>query len=294
MSAAFVNSMPLIMDELQVARKHGTQDEEIYKLAEGVGRTRSNQKLGINKTVTWSNCILTNGESPLTSNSSGGGAVNRIINIECKDKIFENARTIVNFSRQNYGHGGKIFVEKLLSEGFKRPQELYARYSRKLAESDTTEKQAMAASIILVADILATEYLFKDDRSLTVEEIQEFLATKANVDVNARGYEFMCEWAAQNAHKLTKESIEGREVWGEIEYDTAYIIRSRFNDAAEEAGYNSTALLSWCKQKEKIIINKRAYTVARRINRIMTECVGLILPKNDESDMTETQEELPF
>lgn len=34
-------------------------------------------------TPTWHNCILTTGESPLTGQSAGAGAVNRVIDIEC-------------------------------------------------------------------------------------------------------------------------------------------------------------------------------------------------------------------
>jgi hypothetical protein len=278
MSAAFVNSLPLIMDELQVARSKNGQDEEVYKLAEGVGRTRSNQKLGVSKSSTWSNCILTTGESPLTSNSSGGGAVNRIINIECKDKVFDNARIIANFSRQHYGHAGKIFVERLMQDGFDRANELYGKISRELAKSDITEKQAMAAAIILVGDILATEYLFKDDKALTIDEIQEFLATKATVDVNGRGYQYMCEWVAQNAHKLTKDSIDGKEVWGELKDGIAYIVRSRFSEAAENEGYNSTSLLSYLKQNHLIRCPEKGTSITCRINGIVTKCVGLVLP----------------
>ncbi len=34
----------------------------------------------------WLLCILTTGESPLTADNSGAGAINRVIDIECKAK----------------------------------------------------------------------------------------------------------------------------------------------------------------------------------------------------------------
>ena len=113
LSAAFVNSLPLILDELQITKSRNERDEDIYKLAEGVGRTRSNKGLGISKNYTWANCILTSGEMPITNARSGGGAINRILEIECKDKIFAEARIVADYAKKNYGHAGRHFVGKL-------------------------------------------------------------------------------------------------------------------------------------------------------------------------------------
>ena len=248
MSAAFVNSLPLILDELQIAKTKGGQDEDIYKLSEGVGRMRSNKGLGINKTATWANCILTSGEMPITNTRSGGGAVNRILEIECKDKIFHDARVIADFAKKNYGHAGKLFVELLQDQGFDEAIELYKDFYSELSASDTTEKQAMAAAIVMTGDKLATEWLFKDGRALTVPEIKEFLQSKAAVSANDRGYRYMCEWVSQNANKLCGSSDMG-DVWGLIDGGRAYIISSVFHRAAEEAGYNAPALLIYMKHE---------------------------------------------
>ncbi len=297
MSAAFVNSLPLILDELQVIKNKQDFDETIYKLAEGVGRTRANKSLGLNRTYSWANCMITTGEMPLTTGSSGAGAVNRVINVECRDALFENARAIANFSKLHYGHAGKIFIESLIKDGFGKAVDLYGKTSRELAKSDTTEKQAMAAAIILVGDILATEYLFKDDKALTIADLTEFLATKAAVDINARGYQYMCEWVAQNAHRLTKDSSDGKECWGDLQDGVAYIVPSRFNDACSDGGFNSAALLSWCKQKELIRMNGKNMKFPWRINKIPTPCIALILPADMgdfEEIPPEEQGKMPF
>lgn len=303
MSAAFVNSLPLILDELQIVKtKGGQQDEDIYKLAEGVGKMRSNKGLGINKTATWANCILTSGEMPITNSRSGGGAVNRILEIECKDKLFyDDARLIVDFAKKNYGHAGKAFVEKLQYEdgAFDKADALFQEFYDKLSKSDTTEKQAMAAAIVLVGDALATEWIFKDSKALTVGELKEFLQSKAAVSANDRGYRYMCEWVSQNANKLTGSS-EHEEVWGIFEQgmtgkpDIVYIVSSRFHQVAEDAGYNASALLSYMKQQELIQTKGKGKgnTVGKRINKILTECVAMRLPEGFE-DLPD-DEQIPF
>lgn len=48
-SAAFVYNMPLIMDELQIASSRESFDQEIYKLSEGVGKTRGNKAGGVDE-----------------------------------------------------------------------------------------------------------------------------------------------------------------------------------------------------------------------------------------------------
>lgn len=298
MSASFVNSLPLILDELQITKGKGGQDEDIYKLAEGVGKMRSTKGLGIAKTATWANCILTSGEMPITNARSGGGAVNRILEIECKDKLFIDARTVANYCKQNYGHAGQVFVAALEEEGFERAFNIYQGFYSELSKNDTTEKQAMAAAIVMTGDALATEWIFRDNRALTVPELMEFLQSKAAVSANDRGYRYMCEWVSQNANKLTGSS-EHDEVWGALDTsdpatgDWAYIVSTRFHQIAEDGGYSSAALLSYLRQKSLIKTRGRANTVCKRINKIQTECVALKLPSEDFTELSD-DEPVPF
>lgn len=117
--AAFLNHLPLIVDELQLARDgRGKLNFDVYALAEGVGRTRGNKNGGVDQTPTWQNCILTSGETPITGASSGAGAVNRVIEIECRTahRIIEDGHATAGVLRKNYGFAGREFVEKLYQE----------------------------------------------------------------------------------------------------------------------------------------------------------------------------------
>jgi len=83
--AGFCNSLPICMDELQIIKDRADFDKTIYMLTEGIGRGRGAKSGGMQKTYTWRNCIITTGEMPISNPNSGGGAVNRIIEIDCKD-----------------------------------------------------------------------------------------------------------------------------------------------------------------------------------------------------------------
>ncbi len=282
--AEFLNHLPLCIDEAQLAKdSRGRLQFDVYKLAQGVGKTRGNKNGGIDRTPTWKNCILTTGESPLTAMSAGAGAVNRVIEIECAEgqKVITDGMRISYELKNNYGFAGREFVKRLYeADTIDRIQERYREIFKKLTENDTTEKQAMAAAVIIVADELACEWIYKREKPITIEEMSAFLASEAAVSAGDRGYKFLVDWVAQNGSKLCEKSDMG-EVYGVLEpFDKptmAYIVRSVFNRVVEEAGFSPAALLSYLKQKNLIETRGRNYTKGKRINKVLTECIALKL-----------------
>lgn len=290
-TAAFLNHLPLCLDELQLAKDgRGRTQFDVYKLAQGVGRTRGNKAGGIDLTPTWRNCILTTGESPLTSTSAGAGAVNRVIDIECKadHAVITDGMRVANALKQNYGFAGRRFVELLygIDGALDTVRQEYNALFKDLSRRDTTEKQAMAAAAILVADKLATGWLFQDGNGLTAEDMAEFLASRATVSTGERGYQFLCDWVAQNGLRFAASTAEstGRDVYGTIEAGEVYIIRKVFHDAVSDAGFSPRAVLSWLKQNRKIRTRGKNMTRGKRINGILSECVCLILPEEDGAE----------
>ena len=291
--AAFLNHLPLFLDELQIergARGNRTGTFDVYQLAEGVGRTRGTKTGGIDKTPTWANCIITTGESPITGAGSAAGAINRVIEIECKasDKIVADGHGVAAAVKKNYGFAGREFIERLYAEGgVETAQGYYKGAFKLLTESDTTDKQAMAAAVIIVADYLAEQWIFKDGVRLTAEEISGFLASKASVSTGDRGYRYMVDWVAQNSNRFENEQYASDErknsgdIYGVIDKDYAFIIASVFRKAAEDAGYSSAALLSYLKENRLIQTRAKNNTRGRRINGINVECVVLLI--NDDN-----------
>lgn len=283
-SAAFVNALPLILDELQIIKDKKDFDQSIYMLSEGAGRTRGNKSGGVDKTPTWSNCIITSGETPITNASSGGGAVNRILEVECTERLFDDPRHVTNILKSNYGFAGKAFVELLqVPEMIEAAQIIYEQIYAQTKTEDTMEKQAGAAALVLTADKLITDWIFKDDKALTVQEISEFLKSKEAVSVNQRAYEYICEYVVQNKNKFCGSS-EITEVLGRLEEGKVYIIRNAFNRICDEGNFNSGSFLSWLKQKNLIETKSNRNTISKRINGVPCNCVSLTLLSDTEEN----------
>ena len=82
----------------------------------------------------------------MTGQASGAGAVNRVIDIECKSSqaVITDGMRISGMVKRNYGFAGGKFVEKLYRPGVvDSVSERYRALFRDLSERDTTEKQAM-------------------------------------------------------------------------------------------------------------------------------------------------------
>lgn len=285
-SASFVNSLPLIMDELQIIKNNRDFDKIIYMLSEGAGKARGNKTGGVDMVPRWNNVILTSGEMPLTNTRSGAGAVNRIIEVECKEKIFKEPKHVVDTVKENYGHAGRKFIEAISEKHIMEYIPIaYKRNLDQLMQYDSLEKQASAMALILTADMLATQFIFRDGECLQVEDLAGYMKSKDEVNANLRAYEYITQWIAQNKFKFVSEfdpNATISDVYGIItQDDQAYIIRSRFDDVLTDAGFNPVATLSWLRDKGLIETGDKGYTKAKRINGMVVHCVILYINQGE-------------
>ena len=278
MTASFLNSLPMCIDELQIQSSAGIRDFDriIYQLTEGVGRTRGAKTGGLQKMNTWKNCIITNGEHPISNANSGGGAINRVIEFECDEKVYSDLVGICAVIQSNYGFAGREFVEYLQTEGaFDRVNALQKEYYRALLRSASTDKQAASASAILAADHNATELIFKDGNNLTVADLEKIMTKKKEVNVNYRALEFVYELVERNPNKFKANDFgeyQG-EVWGKSEETCIYIIKSVFDREMGNGGFNSTAFLAWAKRNNVTYTDNGKRTKKARITGSATNCV---------------------
>ena len=300
MTASFLNSLPMCIDELQIQSSAGIRDFDriIYQLTEGVGRTRGAKTGGLQKMNTWKNCIITNGEHPISNANSGGGAVNRVIEFECDEKVYSDLVGICSVIQSNYGFAGREFVEYLQTDGaFDRVNAIQKEYYRELLKSDSTDKQAASASAILAADHIATELIFKDGNNLTVADLEKIMAKKKEVNVNNRALEFIYELVERNPNRFKANEFgdyQG-EVWGKSEETCIYIIKSVFDREMGNGGFNSTAFLAWAKRNDIIITDNGKRTKKARITGSATNCVCIKKNLNEfESSQFEEMDMLPL
>lgn len=294
--AAFLNQLPLMIDELQLGNR---EKFSVYQLSEGVGRTRGNKTGGVDRTATWSNSVITTGETPLIRQSDGAGAFNRTIDIECSasEKVIEDGHKTTQVIKNNYGFAGRDFVSILYSsEGMQElvRNEFMAIY-KQLCTNDTTEKQAMAAALILTADRFFCQWILGTKDYLSIDDISGYLATKREVSVGERGYNYICDWIATNQKRFetTQSAPENGEIYGKFGDDGyVYIIRSVFKKAVEAEGYSEKSLLSYFKENGLIATRGKNMTKGKRINRTLVECVALKQCSDiyDEEDVFDDEE----
>lgn len=300
LSACFVNSLPLILDELQIVKEKKDFDQMIYQLSEGVGRQRGNISGGLRKTGTWSNCIITSGEMPISNTSSGGGAINRIVDVEYADAIFENPVYVAETIKKNYGFAGKMFIEKIDNESVMNEiKNKHREYLKLLQQSESTDKQSMAASIILTADFYAERFIFNDGITLSVDDIKQFLSTKTEVSQNFRAYDYIMDIIAMNESKFVSDVCavkEGYEVWGKIDDEFVYFNATKFRSVLKEGGFNPTSFISWLRKNDFIECDRTQASKNKKIGKIAVRCIWLkIEPERYKNGFREYEtDENPF
>lgn len=298
LGAAFCNSLPLIIDELQMVKDNRKDfDKMIYQLSEGVGRARGKKSGGLQKTPTWRNCVITTGEFPIISPNSGAGAVNRTIEVDCHDiHLFDDPKSVAVALYNNYGFAGREFVEKLLDEdNMNHARKLQEQMQDAIKSDDTMDKQTASAALILAADALIEEWIFKDGVRLLPTDITRYLVSKETVNQNGRALNYLYDFVNINQSKFMPEVLEYTgEIWGDMDENFIYIIKSKFDQILSEEGYNSSAFLGWAKNNGQVLLASDGKTTrTRRIRGKVTRCIWLKNACNDEENIENIEEMLP-
>jgi len=299
-----LNNLPLILDDSSKKNRKIEDNFEglVYDLCSGKGKTRSNKDLGLNRENHWKNCILTNGERPLSSYVTQGGAINRILEIECGERVFESPGNTAELVKCNYGHAGQEFIEVIKELGTDKIREIQQEFSRQLANDEKMQKQSLSLSIVLTADKIATDYLFKDGQYISLEEAKEVLVDRNELSDNERCYQFILDKVAMNPSRFDPQN-EITEKWGVIENGYAIIHATAFTTLCKEGGFSRASFLSWANRKDLIQTenNGKRLDKSKSFKGNKMRCVFLKLSDNSDKDgfikvdeEESGQEELPF
>ena len=238
--AGFFCNLPLTLDELQTIKKvtlgrEGSYDEILYKLGQGRGKSRGKKDGSIDRVQTWAMSIITTGEEPITNETSGGGAKNRVLDIYCRDHVFTNATNVYRTSHANYGWAGKEFIEKLIQYvkdfTIKPIQAMYDTFFNSLMKSSPTEKQAMAATMVVLGYALMHLFIFNktEQESIKigldfVKEVRPMLISITDINNIDNTYQDLVGFVEQNKFRFvfSKNGAEYNpaenklEIWGRI------------------------------------------------------------------------------
>lgn len=297
--ADMLNNLPMILDDTSKvsARIRDNFEGIVYDLCSGKGKSRSNKELGINRENRWSLAILTNGERPLQSYVSQGGALNRILEVECGEKVYSDPQNTAEILKKNYGFAGIDFVKAVKDIGIDQIKKIQKDIQKELFSDSKMQKQSISLSIVLTADKIATDYLFKDGCYIFLEEAKNTLIDRNEVSDNERCYEFILDKIAMN--NIRFDISTNCEKWGLLEDGYAIMYNQAFTDLCESGGFSKKSFLSWALKNNIVQSdNSGNPTKQKKIDGKNCRCIFLKLNDGMDKDgfinIDPSQEELPF
>lgn len=296
--ADMLNHLPMFLDDTSKTSAGIRDNFEgiVYDLCSGKGKSRSNKDLGINRENRWKNVMICNGERPLNSYVNQGGAINRILEVECGEKVYENPQKTADIVKKNYGFAGKRFIDIIRNLGVDHIREIQAEFQKKLFNTDKMQKQSLSLAIVLTADKIATDYIFEDGQYISIEDAKKVLIDRNELSDNERCYHFIQDKVAMNNQRF--DTVTNCEKWGVIENGYAIFYNSAFDQICRDGGFSKKSFLSWADKKCLIQTQGGQQTKVKKINGTAARCVWLKIDESMDNDgfkpVDEGQEELPF
>lgn len=294
--ADMLNNLPVVLDDTSKtsARIRDNFEGIVYDLCSGKGKSRSNKELGMNRENRWANCILTNGERPLTSYVNQGGAINRILEVECGEKVYKNPQQTADTMKKNYGFAGKEFVELIKRMGVDAVRDIQREILDELQDDEKMQKQSLSLSIVLTADRIATDFLFKDRQYISLEDAKEVLVDRNELSDNERCYRYLMDKVAMNGQRFDITSTV--EKWGTVEKGYAIFFNQAFDELCRAGGFSKKSFLSWADRKGLIQTERGRLNKTKKIDGNVYRCVFLKMEEEPATEgfMDVENAELPF
>lgn len=226
------NNFPVILDDVS----KGDQDkkrkfqEAVMMIANGRGKNRATKDLKQRKRYTFSLTALVSSEQVITKDYTTNGSIYRVLPKQVEEYFpyldkkkypnLENIEDLIWFFQNNYGHCGRDFVEQVKKLGQQKIMERNKKNlkkARKLAKENGREgRQATSIAILLTADEIATEFLFKDGQKFSDEELLDIMVKPDEADQYMRFYYTVIERCISSPGKVegftAPEDIRGEYI----------------------------------------------------------------------------------
>lgn len=307
-AAGFLYSMPLCLDELCMKDGKGYQgnlDNMIYNFCDGTSGPRGTREGGLRYQKKWNCCVISTGEAPIIKSFSRAGSVNRVLEIDQDEKIFENdtfgsAAQVMETISDNYGFAGKIFIEALQKDGaIEQVRGWFKEYKAVLkSKSKATDKQIMNAAVVLTADRFAAENVFHDTNNLRVEDMIRIMKSIGAVDTNRRAHDWLMGEVFENRYMFEKKTEAGIEsvdenfkgkAWGAFDVVNSLVCinTNRFERIMSEAGFDPDSYKKWAAREDLIVLDSKGKNTVpvyiKDIKSVM-RCVCVRLPNEVKED----------
>lgn len=161
-------------------------------------------------------------------------------------------------------------------------------------------KQIESLAIVLTADKIATDYLFRDGQYISMDEAKEVLVDRNELSDNERCYRYILDKIAMNGQRF--DASTNCEKWGILEDGYAFMYNQAFDELCTSGGFSKKSFLSWAAKKRIVQTDNRGNpTKQKKIDGRNNRCVCLKVDQDMDTDgfmkVEDTgmrQEELPF
>lgn len=262
-TADFFNHLPVFFDELQTykSRNNGSINHLIMALTEGRDRGKAKVDGGTQQSCYWNNSFIMTGEESASEINSGGGTLNRLIEIYIEKDIIENGMETCEIINENYGWAGKEYIDYIKQIDIDELKGIFKlKYDELMSFDLTEEKQAINMAMLLTADFIANMCIFKKEEPLKAKEVTKYMFTKKEIDNTERAYEVFLDECSINKNKFKQSSensdFYGVEYWGLMSDYEISIITKKLRDIMEKNGFNYNKVLKDWERKGYITKNK--------------------------------------
>ena len=170
-----------------------------------------------------------------------------------------------------------------------RAEGIFHRFYDELSRT-ASGKQAMAGALILTADTLIDQWIFKDHIRLTPDQLAPYLKGDSDIDTNVNALRDIYEWIY--AHEDGFQESSGFRLGKTLNRRTGdkyWAIRySEFISLLNRLGYNYDSFVAWAFENNLLYVNGNATRNERTRSVTMAHghtarCVCIIYEQNSES-----------
>lgn len=231
--ADVLNCLPLTIDDYNKLKEKEKDafKQIIYEIANGIGKGRATKDMGLRAMASYSLNLIVTSEEPIRERA-GGGATNRLLTYMADSKCPwtpDRITEMMNFFGTNYGHAGVEYIEILNNLGRGKVQDMIKAHRDELLEAakgqKKTMKQVNAMAVLLTADEIAADKLFKDKIKITTEQAVDMLESEDVVQAEAQAYEKIIDKIFSNKQHfqglIEYDKLTG-DLWGKFVREDKY------------------------------------------------------------------------
>lgn len=231
--ADVLNCLPLTIDDYNKLKEKEKEafKQIIYEIANGIGKGRATKDMGLRAMASYSLNLIVTSEEPIRERA-GGGATNRLLTYMADSKCPwtpDRITEMMNFFSTNYGHAGAEYIQILNDLGREKVQGMIKVHRDELLEAakgqKKTMKQVNAMAVLLTADEIAADKLFKDKIKITTEQAVDMLESEDVVQAEAQAYEKIIDKIFSNKQHFQGlvecDKLTG-DLWGKFVREDKY------------------------------------------------------------------------